>query len=55
MMVESFVLALPGRSSFIILYAGLTALMVRNLYTSESLLEHEDAAEDGDSNEEGVY
>ena len=39
MMLESFVLALPGRSVFIILYAGLTALMVRNLYQKETLIE----------------
>lgn len=39
MMLESFVLALPGRSVFIILYAGLTALMVRNLYQKEDVIE----------------
>lgn len=44
LMLESFVLALPNRSVFILLYAGLTALIVRNLYTSESLLEYEDTA-----------
>lgn len=46
MMLESFVLALPNRSVFILLYAGLTALIVRNLYTSESLLEYEDTTGD---------
>ena len=45
-MLESFVLALPNRSVFILLYAGLTALIVRNLYTSESLLEYEDTTGD---------
>ena len=39
MMLESFVLALPGRSVFIILYAGLTALMVRNQYQKEEVIE----------------
>lgn len=46
LMLESFVLALPNRSVFILLYAGLAALMVRNVYTSESLLEYEDTAGD---------
>lgn len=46
LMLESFVLALPNRSVFILLYAGLTALMVRNLYSSESLLEYEDTSGD---------
>ena len=46
LMLESFVLALPNRSVFIILYAGLSAVILRNLYTSETLLEYEDTAGD---------
>lgn len=46
LMLESFVLALPNRSVFIILYAGLSAVILRNIYTSETLLEYEDTAGD---------
>lgn len=46
LILESFVLALPNRSVFILLYAGLNAVIVRNLYTSESLLEYEDTTGD---------
>lgn len=46
MMLESFVLALPNRSVFILLYAGLNAIIIRNLYSSESLLTYEDTAGD---------
>lgn len=46
LMLESFVLALPNRSVFIILYAGLSAVILRILYTSESLLEYEDTTGD---------
>ncbi len=43
LMAESFVLALPNRFCFILLYAGLNALIVRNMYTSENLLDYEDS------------
>ncbi len=45
LILESFVLALPNRMCFMLLYAGLTSLIVRNMYSSENLLEYEDSAD----------
>ncbi len=46
LMIESFVLVLPNRFCFILLYAGLAALVARNLYSTESLLTYEDTSGD---------
>ncbi len=46
LVIESFVLALPNRFCFILIYAGLSAIIMRNQYTSEeNLLDYEDSAD----------
>ncbi len=48
LMMESFVLALPNRFCFMLLYAGLNAMIVRNLYSEEDEPSEGDSLLNGD-------